>query len=418
MTFNKFKRFNRIIYSLLLLTLLIICLNASIFEGLARGQYRYQRVRGFSKQDLIHADESIQYEFDNNLIFQISSDSLINLNIAYENQIQNREIHLIIENNNNPFNLEIDNKQQFKNYGQSQQPNEPKKDNNQYQNFYDTIYRIRSNTTVNKLTFRFSKDEQYGLNPDKSYTLAIYKTGDDSWQIVDTIEFTNQSSSEIFLETSLENINAESEYYLTLYEVIAPSYEWIWIIVISAIVFLSVIIAISKRDYFHYLRTRQTPVHTGAHRLNLDEVLENENRNTIIEIILNEPGIHFNELLRKTELAAGNLLWHLEILETYKIIGKKVIGKCVAYFPYYQKNPISNVELKLNKSKLMLEVLDIIENNPGIWNSVITKKLKVDHKTIHYHINKLVELDLVNIRKEGRKKKLYPNLESEYFNNR
>ncbi|MHA1281572.1 MAG: winged helix-turn-helix transcriptional regulator [Promethearchaeota archaeon] len=147
----------------------------------------------------------------------------------------------------------------------------------------------------------------------------------------------------------------------------------------------------------------------------MDEVLENENRNKIIELILKEPGIHFNELLRKTGLAAGNLVWHLDILETYKIIGKKRIGNYIAYFPYYPKNPISNLDLKLSKSKLTLEILEMIESEPGIWNSLITKRKKVDHKTIQYHIKKLIDLGLIIVKKEGRKKKLYPNLDSDYF---
>jgi predicted transcriptional regulator len=131
---------------------------------------------------------------------------------------------------------------------------------------------------------------------------------------------------------------------------------------------------------------------------------------------LAEPGIHFNELLRRTELAAGNLVWHLDILETYKVIGKKRIGNYIAYFPYYQKNPISNLDLKLSKSQLTLEILEMIEKEPGIYNNLITKRKKVDHKTILYHVKKLLDLNLIFIKKEGRKKKLFPNLESDYFN--
>ena len=148
----------------------------------------------------------------------------------------------------------------------------------------------------------------------------------------------------------------------------------------------------------------------------MEEVLENENRNKIIDLILQEPGIHFNELLRKTELAAGNLVWHLDILLTYKVIGKKRIGNFIAYFPYYQKTPISNVDLKLQKSKLTLEILEMIEKKPGVWNNLITKEFKVDHKTIQYHLNKLIELGLITFEKEGSKKKIYPNFESDYFN--
>ncbi|MFX1590765.1 MAG: winged helix-turn-helix transcriptional regulator, partial [Promethearchaeota archaeon] len=110
------------------------------------------------------------------------------------------------------------------------------------------------------------------------------------------------------------------------------------------------------------------------------------------------------------------LVWHLDILLTYKVIGKKRLGNFIAYFPYYQKNPISNVDLKLQKSKLTLEILEMIEQKPGIWNNLITKTFKVDHKTIQYHLDKLVDLGLIKFEKEGRKKKIYPNFESDYFN--
>jgi predicted transcriptional regulator len=148
----------------------------------------------------------------------------------------------------------------------------------------------------------------------------------------------------------------------------------------------------------------------------MEEVLENENRNKIIDIILQEPGIHYNDLLRKTNLAAGNLAWHLDVLETYKVIGKKRVSKYLVYFPYYQKNPLSNLDLKLQKSELTLKVLEMIEEEPGIYNKVITDKLQVDHKTIHYHIKKLINLGLVHTKKSGRKKKLFPNLEADYYN--
>ncbi|MCK4481424.1 MAG: winged helix-turn-helix transcriptional regulator, partial [Candidatus Lokiarchaeota archaeon] len=61
-------------------------------------------------------------------------------------------------------------------------------------------------------------------------------------------------------------------------------------------------------------------------------------------------------------------------------------------------------------------ILEMIEKKPGIWNNLITKEFKVDHKTIQYHLNKLIDLGLIRFKKDGRKKKIYPNLESDYFN--
>ncbi|MCK4778762.1 MAG: winged helix-turn-helix transcriptional regulator, partial [Candidatus Lokiarchaeota archaeon] len=241
----------------------------------------------------------------------------------------------------------------------------------------------------------------------------------ESWELVDTIENANETTSEKYIEGSITSLQQDTDYYITLFEVEGIQKDWTWIIVTISVIgigIVALVVLISKKDYFQYLRTRTIPIEKGAHRLSLDEVLENQNRNKIIDLILNEPGIHFNELLRRTGLAAGNLVWHLDMLLTYKVIGKKRIGHFIAYFPYYQKNPISNVDLKLKKSKLTLEILEMIEKKPGMWNNLITKEFKVDHKTIQYHLNKLIDLGLIRFKKDGRKKKIYPNLESDYFN--
>jgi len=236
-------------------------------------------------------------------------------------------------------------------------------------------------------------------------TWAYYDKDDDEWIAVET-------------ESNNGYLECETDHFSTWTILVSEVNSNILIIVgigVGAAILLGVVIILSKRDYFHYLKTRTTYIEKGAHRLTLEDVLENENRNKIIDLILENQGIHFNELLRKTDIAAGNLVWHLDILETYKVIGKKRIGNFIAYFPYYQKNPISNIDLKLSKSKLTLDILETIEEEPGLWNSLITKKYKVDHKTIHYHVKKLLELGLIKVKKEGKKKKLFPKLDAEYF---
>ncbi len=411
---NLFKKKNYrfavillILITLLEFNLLLININA-----------RKEDIPGFSTQDTINPNERVTYNFLNNITFEISTDTLINLSIEYENNIANRQTFFII-NNSNPISLNISIKSSLQNFGVMQPPRQPQRGNFRFQYRYNCIYNIRSNTSIENLTIRYKKLQYYGLNPENSFTLAIFESNQDSWELIDTIEFVNESNSEKYLESTLTNLQQDNEYFITLFEIQEVLADWTWLITIIVIIILgvaSLAFLISKKDYFQYLRKRTISIEKGAHRLSLDEVLENENRNKIIDLILDEPGIHFNELLRKTGLAAGNLVWHLDILLTYKVIGKKRIGNFIAYFPYYQKNPISNVDLKLQKSKLTLEILEMIEQKPGIWNNLITKTFKVDHKTIQYHLDKLVDLGLIKFEKEGRKKKIYPNFESDYFN--
>ena len=404
------------LFSLFVLLLVIINFNILISQVLSQ---RTENISGFSTQDKVYPNESVKYVFFNNIIFDISTDSFIDLNIHYDNNIENRQIYFLI-NNSNPISLNITSKVSMQNFGMPGTPQEPRKADNQFQYRYNCILQIKTNATIESLRIYSFKRSQYGLNPNLEYSLALYESSQDSWELIDTTEELNESSSEYTLAGSISNLQADTEYYITFYEVANIFDNWFLmiILIVGAIGIASIAILISKKDYFQYLKTRTIPIEKGAHRLSLEDVLENENRNKIIDLILTEPGIHFNELLRKTEIAAGNLVWHLDILETYKVVGKKRIGNFIAYFPYYQKNPISNLDLRLSKSKLTLDILEMIEREPGLWNSVITKRFKVNHKTIQYHLGKLNDLNLIKFRSEGRKKKIFPNLESDYFNNK
>lgn len=398
------------------LIILVILLGFNFF--LVNINARKETISGFSTQDIVQPNEKVSYNFLNNLTFEVSTNVLINLSIDYDNNLENRQTFFIV-NNTNPISLNVSSKTNMQNFGVMQPPQSPQRGSFRYQYRYNCIFKIRVNNTIENLTIRYRKIQQYGINPDASYSLALYESSQDSWQIIETVDIFNETSSENYLESSLVDLQPFNDYYITLYEVEMVQEDWTWLIITGSVIIFAIItlvVAISKKDYFQYLRTRTVPIEKGAHRLSLDEVLENENRNKIIDLILNEPGIHFNELLRRTGLAAGNLVWHLDILLTYKVIGKKRIGNFIAYFPYYQKNPISNVDLKLQKSKLTIEILEMIEKNPGVWNNLITKEFKVDHKTIQYHLNKLIELGLIKFEKDGRKKKIYPNFESDYFN--
>jgi predicted transcriptional regulator len=378
---------------------------------------RTEIIPGFFTHDTVLPNESVEYIFPNNITFEISTDSYTELELQFENRIENRHISFSI-NNTNPLSLNVSSRETMQSFGITSPPQGPQRSDTQFRYRYNCIFRIQLNTTLNNLTIRSKKDNQLGLNSDNIYTLVLYGGSHSNWDAIDTLEKLNGSDSELYLESSLTNIQADTEYYITYFEVLEGEENWFWLFLIipGALAIIALAILISKPDYFQYLRTRTISIERGAHRMSLDDVLENENRNKIIDLILKEPGIHFNELLRRTELAAGNLVWHLDILETYKVIGKKRISNFVAYFPYYQKNPLSNVDLKLTKSKLTLEILEMIEKEPGLWNNLITKRLKVDHKTIRYHLEKLNDLNLIRFRTDGRKKKIFPNLDSDYFN--
>lgn len=189
----------------------------------------------------------------------------------------------------------------------------------------------------------------------------------------------------------------------------------ITIIIISILLF-GFGLVMSKSEYRTYLLNRVLFINKGVHRLSMEDVLENEFRSKIINFIIDEPGIHYKNLLRLTETSASNLAWHLDILETYKIIHKQRVGHFLIFYPYLDKNPFAKFNYKIAKSKTTLEIFQIVGDNNGIYQSDLAKRMKLDHKTVKYHLDKLLEADVIFPEKKGRRKLYFARIPaSEYF---
>ncbi|MHA1796090.1 MAG: winged helix-turn-helix transcriptional regulator, partial [Promethearchaeota archaeon] len=115
-------------------------------------------------------------------------------------------------------------------------------------------------------------------------------------------------------------------------------------------------------------------------------------------------GIHFNELRRQAKISSGNLVWHLNILESYKIIKTERIGHFIVYFPCYDKNPITKVDFLIKKSTVTLKIMQIIEENPGIYQNQIIIKSQLKRSTVKYHLDKLIKAEIVISKKMGTKR--------------
>jgi len=190
---------------------------------------------------------------------------------------------------------------------------------------------------------------------------------------------------------------------------------FIWILI--GIILLSIGLMMSKAEYRDYLLNRVLHIDTGAHRLSMEEVLENEIRNKILNFIIDYPGIHYNELLRHSEISPNTLAWHLDILETYKIIHKQRVGQLLIFYPYLDKNPFAEFDPTISKSKFTLDIFQIIGDNPGIHQKSIVTRMESNRKTVDYHLKKLIDADLIRIEKKAKHIFYYTKLKEIKFPN-
>ncbi|MFX1478008.1 MAG: winged helix-turn-helix transcriptional regulator [Promethearchaeota archaeon] len=179
-------------------------------------------------------------------------------------------------------------------------------------------------------------------------------------------------------------------------------------LLIAIVLLLSVFEVLTIKDYkSHFLRKKL--IQTGNSYLTLEDIFENENRIKILKQILNNPGIHHNELLRSCQLQKGQLQWHLDVLLRNHIIKKERYGQFTLYFPITSSfGSVDKLKNSLRKSKTTSQILTLIQSNPGINSSEISRVLNLSSSTIKYHIDKLSEENLIILKRKGHKVEIFP----------
>ena len=160
-------------------------------------------------------------------------------------------------------------------------------------------------------------------------------------------------------------------------------------ILIGIVLLLSIFEVLTVKEYRGYF-IRKPFIQKGRSYLTLKDIFENENRLNILKQILNNPGIHQNELMRNCNLQKGQLQWHLDVLLKHRIIKKEKYGQYRIYFPI--TSSIESIDAFKNlptKSETTTKILELIKNYPGISSSEISKKINLARNTVKYHIDKL-----------------------------
>ncbi|MGA1848466.1 MAG: winged helix-turn-helix transcriptional regulator [Thermoplasmatota archaeon] len=138
-------------------------------------------------------------------------------------------------------------------------------------------------------------------------------------------------------------------------------------------------------------------------RLKTNSLLDNANRNRIVEVITGDPGIHFRKLSRIVELKQGVLSYHLNVLEKNELVKSVQDGNNRRFYLYDQK-----VKPEMFLTDLQRSIVQVIYDSPGISQSKISKQLGRSKALVNYHLRILREANLVNMEKERGVTSCYP----------
>ena len=134
-------------------------------------------------------------------------------------------------------------------------------------------------------------------------------------------------------------------------------------------------------------------------RLKREEVLDNKTRHALLGIIIANPGIHYNALMREFDLKNGVAAYHLSVLEEKDYIRSVRDGRLKRFYSVEAKVPRDQ---RLTPEEIRETIVELVESNPGISQRSIVNELGINDDTVGYHLRSMVESGELNSAKRGR----------------
>jgi len=167
-----------------------------------------------------------------------------------------------------------------------------------------------------------------------------------------------------------------------------------------------------------------------------EEILKLETRKEIYDYILNNPGLHLHEIQRRTNIPLGSLRYHLNYLEKLELINVKSDKKYKRHYvkhsvgvndkkilnlirqettlriiimllmpgPFHIYNGEDHFQKSLKKFEAFeksYSIKDIIELTKN-WKKSDQFHIQKHRTTVEFHLQKLIEIDLIEKTKEGK----------------
>lgn len=136
-------------------------------------------------------------------------------------------------------------------------------------------------------------------------------------------------------------------------------------------------------------------------RIQKEDVLDQFVRGQIYGFIKTNPGVHYNQILRKVGVKNGTLSYHLGVLEKTELIQSRREGlKYRVFYPTGMNFPKSE---RFRLTDFQIQIIDSLKRRPGLTQKELARLLGQKPQTINYNIKVLDQAGLVSVEKKGRK---------------
>jgi DNA-binding MarR family transcriptional regulator len=183
-------------------------------------------------------------------------------------------------------------------------------------------------------------------------------------------------------------------------EPLAPPPTTIDPVVTAAVVTTSMVVLVGVAMTFEFskyaLVLMLLPMYA---RIKKQEVLDNKTRLAIHGLVVENPGMHYNEIIREFGLTNGVAAYHLDVLEREGFVRSIRDGTLRRFYSSSSKVPKGH---KATPDQVREHILEIVNENPGVNQKTLVDELGISRTLVGYHIKTLIDEGYIEAHKQGR----------------
>jgi len=128
-----------------------------------------------------------------------------------------------------------------------------------------------------------------------------------------------------------------------------------------------------------------------------------EIRRNLYSLICKSPGLYFREIQRRTQIATGQLTYHLDYLHKVDLVETRKDGEYLRYYAHAQINDEEKRILAFLYEKSVRHILLHLLEHKRCNHEYLVENLDISPSTVSWHLKKLVNAGIVSREVQGRK---------------
>lgn len=120
-------------------------------------------------------------------------------------------------------------------------------------------------------------------------------------------------------------------------------------------------------------------------------------RRRIVERVRSDPGVHFNALVRGTDMAPGQVQYHLKRLLDERLVAEDCYGRTHYYPPSF--DAWERRALALLRRETSADIVGVLLESGETPATEVAERVGIARSTLSWHVDRLVDAGLVEKRR-------------------